>query len=141
MNKTFFRSRRKAEEVAQSPRKAKKLADAVMKIAASGKYSSQISEFTVKIQSLARMLRCYAAREYIDVPWQTILLITAALVYFVSPFDAIADFIPLIGFTDDIAIISAVISSIIKDIDKFAAWEAAKTSGAENTSYTLIENQ
>ena len=74
------------------------------------------------------MVRCSASREYLDTPWQTIVIITAALIYFVSPFDAIADFIPFIGFVDDAAIISAVFASISKDVEKFMAWEAGKSA-------------
>ena len=73
------------------------------------------------------MVRCSASREYLDTPWQTIVLITAALIYFVSPFDAIADFIPIIGFVDDAAVISVVLASISKDVEKFIAWETTKS--------------
>ena len=74
------------------------------------------------------MVRCSASREYLDTPWKTIVLITAALIYFVSPFDAIADFIPFIGYVDDAAIISAVFASISRDVEKFIAWEAGKSA-------------
>ena len=73
------------------------------------------------------MVRCTISKEYLDTPWQTIVLITAALIYFVSPFDAIPDFLPFIGFIDDAAIISAVFASISKDVEKFIAWEATNS--------------
>ena len=73
------------------------------------------------------MVRCSASREYLDTPWQTIILITAALIYFVSPFDAIADFIPIIGFVDDAAVISVVFASISRDVEKFIVWETTKS--------------
>ncbi|WP_076791178.1 YkvA family protein [Chlorobium sp. KB01] len=141
MSKRFERTRRKAEQAIKDPVKRKKLLDTAVKLSKPGKHTSQLSEISGKVQSLARMLRCYFTKEYTDVPWQTIVLVAAALIYFVSPFDAIADFIPLIGFADDIAIVSAVFASIIQDVDRFTAWEAAKAAGAEPASYTLIENQ
>jgi len=141
MNKHFEGTRLKAAEVLKNPgRTTKLLAKAVSK-SSSGKALSQISELSEKIKALVRMVRCYTAREYVDIPWQTLLLITAALIYFVSPFDAIADFIPLIGFADDIAIISAVFSSIIQDVERFTAWEAAKASRAEMIAYTELDDQ
>ena len=79
------------------------------------------------------MVRYSANREYLDTPWQTIVLITAAIIYFVSPFDAIADFIPFIGYIDDAAIISAVFASISKDVEKFIAWEAGKSASEADT--------
>ncbi len=134
MNPVFDKAALKAERCIESPRKTKKLLDAAMKILSSGNPALQITEFSEKVKALVRMLRCYAAREYRDIPWQSIVLITTALIYFVSPFDAIADFIPLIGFTDDIAVISLVFSAITHDVNKFMAWEAAKPPATELVS-------
>lgn len=41
---------------------------------------------------------------------KTILL--AALAYFILPFDAIPDVLPLLGFTDDAAVIAAALTTI-----------------------------
>lgn len=141
MNKHFEQTSLKAASVIKNHRKTTKLLAAAVSKSSSGKALSQISEISEKIKALVRMVRCYSAREYLDVPWQTMLLITAALIYFVSPFDAIADFIPLIGFADDIAIISAVFSSIIQDVDRFIAWEKAKSSGAEMIACSVPDDQ
>lgn len=141
MNKHFEQTSLKAASVIKNHRKTTKLLAAAVSKSSSGKALSQISEISEKIKALVRMVRCYSAREYLDVPWQTMLLITAALIYFVSPFDAIADFIPLIGFADDIAIISAVFSSIIQDVDRFIAWEKAKSSGAEMIACSVPYDQ
>ena len=134
MNKsmtTLSEAKRKAESVIKNPRKRGKLLDTASSLASSGIHALQISGITEKISPLVRMVRCTASREYLDTPWQSIVLITAALIYFVSPFDAIADFLPVIGFIDDAAVISAVFAAISKDVEKFIAWEATKT--ASNT--------
>ena len=39
-------------------------------------------------------------------------ILLAALAYFVMPVDAVPDFIPLLGFTDDAAVIAAAISAV-----------------------------
>ncbi|MEI6756313.1 MAG: DUF1232 domain-containing protein [Chlorobium sp.] len=140
MKKTFSKRKRKAETVIESPRKTKKLVDAAIKLSSSKQYSSHISAIARKIPPLARMARSYATREYLDIPWQSIVLVTIALIYFVSPFDAIPDLIPFLGFTDDLAIITAVFSAIIQDVDKFIAWETAKSSAAETVDYTVLDS-
>ncbi len=117
----------KAESGVNNPRKKGKLLDTATRIASSGKYALQFSSISRKIGPLIRMVRCTISKEYLDTPWQTIVLITAALIYFVSPFDAIPDFLPFIGFIDDAAIISAVFASISKDVEKFIAWEATNS--------------
>jgi uncharacterized membrane protein YkvA (DUF1232 family) len=128
MSTTLDKATKKAESLLKNPRKRNKLLDAAASMVSSGNYALQASGITGKIKTLVRMVRCTASREYLDIPWQSIVFITAALIYFVSPFDAISDFLPLIGFVDDAAIISAVFASISKDVEKFIAWEAAKSA-------------
>lgn len=44
------------------------------------------------------------------------LTIVAALGYFVMPFDVLPDLLPLIGFTDDAAVIATAIATVAKAI-------------------------
>lgn len=127
MNGSFEKMRHEASDVTGNPSKAAKLAGAVYRITSSGKYALPLAGLKHKLLSLSRMVRCYSRKEYLDIPWQTIVLITAALIYFVSPVDAIADFLPVIGFTDDTAVILAVFSSVSKDVERFLVWEADRS--------------
>jgi uncharacterized membrane protein YkvA (DUF1232 family) len=70
------------------------------------------------------MVRAYKQGAYKEVPWRSLLLVLAALIYFVSPVDFMPDFLPLLGFTDDVAVILWVYSSIRGDIEKFRGWES-----------------
>jgi len=45
-----------------------------------------------------------------NIPWRTRLLFTAALGYFIFPTDLISDFLPGLGFTDDLAFITYAIT-------------------------------
>jgi len=87
------------------------------------------------------MIKCYASKEYRAVPWQTIVMSVTALLYFVTPLDAIADFIPFLGFADDLALITAVLASISGDIDSFTLWEQEKADAAEPTGYSKLERE
>ncbi len=52
------------------------------------------------------------------VPWYVKLIILLLLGYFISPIDLIPDFIPIIGYLDDILIVSVTIYLIIKLIPR-----------------------
>ncbi len=121
--KAFERAKKKAENVARDPEKVKKIIDSAIHKATAAKTSSQFQEIADKFQALVRMLGSWINKEYSVIPWQTIVLAFTAIVYFVTPFDAIFDFIPLLGFADDVAVLTAVLSSINHDVMKFIEWE------------------
>lgn len=77
---------------------------------------------------LGRLLKAYALGKYREIPWKTLLLVTAAVLYFVNPIDLIPDWIPGIGFTDDLGILMSVYASINSEIDKFLTWEKSQVS-------------
>jgi uncharacterized membrane protein YkvA (DUF1232 family) len=79
-----------------------------------------------QLQTLVRMVRAYVSGEYRGIPWQSILLVTAAVVYFVSPFDFIPDFLGPMGFADDAAVIAWVLSTVANDLDDFREWEKSR---------------
>jgi uncharacterized membrane protein YkvA (DUF1232 family) len=84
--------------------------------------------------ALARLVRAWAQRDYRQVSRKTILAIVGGVIYFVSPIDAIPDFIPVAGLADDVAVIAAVVRAVRGDLDRFRAWE--KEQGAAS----VLEN-
>jgi uncharacterized membrane protein YkvA (DUF1232 family) len=75
---------------------------------------------------LGRMVKAYATGRYRNIPWKSMLLVLAMIIYFINPLDLIPDLIPMAGLTDDFAILVWVYSSVAEEIDKFLAWEASQ---------------
>jgi len=86
--------------------------------------------------ALLRMIRAHAKREYTVVPWESLVLAVAALLYFVWPIDLFPDAIPVIGYVDDAAVISFVVSSIRSDLDAFRGWEAGRNEDPNGETST-----
>lgn len=72
-----------------------------------------------KVKIFIRMIRAYIEGEYREVPWKTMLIILAGLIYFVNPFDLVPDFLPGVGYMDDITVVLWVFKSVEEDILKF----------------------
>jgi uncharacterized membrane protein YkvA (DUF1232 family) len=51
-----------------------------------------------------------------DVKWYRKSVVVAALIYFVTPLDAIPDFVPFAGFLDDLGVIAAAIKFLGNEI-------------------------
>jgi uncharacterized membrane protein YkvA (DUF1232 family) len=118
----------KALALVQDREKTMKLLDAAARLLSAGVKPLDAKGLTGRLKTMTRMVRLWMRREYRDVPWLTVVLITAGIIYFVSPADGIPDFIPLIGFTDDAAVISAVIASIGRDLERFLEWERSAST-------------
>ncbi|MDL5046373.1 DUF1232 domain-containing protein [Oscillatoria amoena NRMC-F 0135] len=70
-----------------------------------------------------RIVKAYITGRYTSIPWRTIVVLLAALIYFLNPIDFIPDILPVIGFGDDFAVLMWVYQSVTTEVDKFLAWE------------------
>ncbi|MCL4694540.1 MAG: DUF1232 domain-containing protein [Candidatus Hydrogenedentes bacterium] len=123
--KVVDRSTALATRVAQDPGQTEKLIRSAERKAA--RNENAIRQVYKYVVSFSRLLRAYARREYTVVPWGSIILITIALIYFVSPIDLIPDFV-LGGFIDDVALIASIVKQVQSDLDAFRAWETRDLS-------------
>ena len=96
------------------------LQDAVRK---SDRNRNKLLSFWRDLSALLRLMRAWKNKTYRKLPKKTIIVVLAALIYFVDPFDIIPDFIPVIGYLDDAAVLGLVMASIRDDLEKFQEWE------------------
>ena len=69
------------------------------------------------------MIKDYRKGIYTAVPWFTIAAIGGALLYVLSPFDLIPDFIPGLGYLDDMTVMTIVVGWIDSDLHKYLDWK------------------
>lgn len=60
--------------------------------------------------------------EYRDISPKALVTIVAGLLYFVSPLDAIPDWLLGVGMLDDIAVLGWVLKTVSDELDAFRAW-------------------
>jgi uncharacterized membrane protein YkvA (DUF1232 family) len=78
------------------------------------------------LMAMIRLIRAYHQNEYRDVSSPKLFIVVAAIIYFVSPFDVIPDWIPILGHIDDAFVVSLALKSVRADLDTFMAWETSK---------------
>jgi len=69
------------------------------------------------------MIKDYRKGVYKAVPWFTIAAIGGALFYVISPFDLIPDFIPGLGYLDDVTVLTIVVGWIDSDLHRYLDWK------------------
>jgi uncharacterized membrane protein YkvA (DUF1232 family) len=53
----------------------------------------------------------------------TLGLVLLGLIYFVSPFDMVPDFLGFFGFADDISVVLAIYAKVKDEVQEFLEWE------------------
>jgi uncharacterized membrane protein YkvA (DUF1232 family) len=121
----FRRATSDAGDYAGDPKRLRKLVeDAVGKINTIPR--GPFGETWPYLLAMVRVIRDYLRGEYRDMAPPKLLIIIAAIIYFVSPFDVIPDWIPVLGHIDDAFVVSLALKSIRADLDTFMAWETAR---------------
>jgi uncharacterized membrane protein YkvA (DUF1232 family) len=76
-----------------------------------------------KLSVFARIAKAYASGSYRDISWKSMMIVLAAIIYFLNPIDLIPDLIPGLGLTDDFSILLWVYGTVSLEVDKFLTWE------------------
>jgi uncharacterized membrane protein YkvA (DUF1232 family) len=75
------------------------------------------------LRTALRLLVAWARRSYQQVSSPSLLILVAALIYFVTPVDIIPDTLGAIGFVDDVAVIETAVEAVRAELDRFRTWE------------------
>jgi len=81
------------------------------------------SKMVTYIKLVIRMITNSVNGNYKSLPWQTLVMLVAGLIYFITPIDALPDFIPIAGLLDDATILLWLGKSFQDDLAKYKAWE------------------
>ena len=81
-----------------------------------------LGEFSENFLVIVRLVEAVIKGEYQIETWNLVKLI-GAIMYVILPLDAVPDAIPVLGFTDDIAVVAEVLKSMADIINEFKKWE------------------
>lgn len=79
-----------------------------------------LRQYWSDIKTTFALLRDWCAGRYKRVPYRMIASLTAALIYMLSPFDIVPDFIPFAGLLDDALVLAAVFAMARADLDAYS---------------------
>ncbi|WMJ73572.1 DUF1232 domain-containing protein [Cytophagaceae bacterium ABcell3] len=91
-----------------------------------------VSDMWEKLNAFYRMFQAHVRGDYKELPTYKVVVLIAALVYLVSPYDLIPDKVPFWGAIDDIAVLMWFIKTINEEVAKFQEWESSKMLEAQH---------
>lgn len=74
------------------------------------------------VPTMISLVKSYVEKEYTDIPIGSVIAMVSALIYFASPVDLIPDNVPVIGYVDDMAVITVCLKMVQSDIDEYLEW-------------------
>ena len=84
-----------------------------------------------KIILMFQMLKDVKQKRYSETPWKTLASMIFTILYIINPLDLVPDFIPFLGYLDDITVFSFVLKMINDDLIEYEEW---KVSNLEDSS-------
>jgi uncharacterized membrane protein YkvA (DUF1232 family) len=97
------------------------LSDVGQKLVKASK-NSKIQQVLEPISIFIRMVKAHFSGAH-KLSNSTLGMVLLALIYFLSPFDFMPDFLGLMGFVDDASVILAVYAKLKNEVNEFLVWE------------------
>lgn len=119
----FHKSTQAAEKIIEDKEKTQETLNKAMNKAE--KLRGPLEKVWHNLVLMFQVLGDWCTGKYTKIPVGSILAIVAALLYFISPIDVIPDFIPGIGYIDDVFVIGIVVAQITIDLEKYDKWRKA----------------
>ena len=84
----------------------------------------RFAAFKDDLRVLRALCLAWFKGEYRQISSQALLMVVAALLYFIAPLDAIPDWLVGVGFVDDLAVLAWVMRTWQGELEAFKVWRA-----------------
>ena len=118
-----FSNKKKQKEAEDILTNATKAEELVRKINKKLENIPIVGQYFSDVPTLCLMLGDYVTGKYREIPVATMVCIVVALIYFLSPIDIIPDILPVIGLSDDAAVIGFAALAAHNDIASYKEWK------------------
>lgn len=95
-----------------------------------GNLAQAVGDVPTKMRKVAHqtqlsleLLDDFRSGHYRDIPWHSAALLSAAVLYVVSPLDVVPDAIPALGHLDEVAVLTVAVRLVEKDLRKYCKFK------------------
>lgn len=107
----------------------KKAVDESEKIKKKFEHPGPLGRYLGDVKLLISLVKDYWSGEYRSIPWWAMSAVVFTLLYVISPVDLIPDFIPVIGYMDDAAVLSVCLMLVEQELAGYKQWKIQQAKG------------
>ena len=90
--------------------------------------SASLKKYVELGRLMLALIKDSSSGKHKQAPWYTIATIAFSLLYVLNPMDIVPDFIPGLGYLDDITVLSIGLGWIESDLHRYLDWKLESTS-------------
>jgi uncharacterized membrane protein YkvA (DUF1232 family) len=91
-----------------------------------------LQRFWEEVLLCLELIRDYRLGAYQNIPSWAIAAVAFGLLYLVDPVELVPDVIPVIGYLDDVAVITLILKLVKTELERYATWKRTRTNSAED---------
>ncbi len=84
-----------------------------------------------KLILMFQFLKDVKQKNYTDTPWKTLAAMIFTILYIINPLDLVPDFIPILGYIDDLTVFGFALKLINKDLEIYQKWRLEQEETVE----------
>lgn len=88
-----------------------------------GDVPSKMRKVAQQTHLALELLDDFRSGEYRDLSWRAAALLSAAVLYVVSPLDVVPDLLPALGHLDEVAILTVAVRLVEKDLRRYCRFK------------------
>ena len=92
--------------------------------------NGKFEEYLDEGKTMLSLIKDFVKKDYTKIPWYALTAIVFALLYVLNPMDLSPDYIPFIGYVDDVTVFSFALTLVNKDLKAYKKWK--EESSIEN---------
>ena len=84
--------------------------------------NSRFDKFLSDAKIMLSLVKDYWKKDYTAIPWYAVSAIVFSLLYVLNPMDLAPDYIPFLGYMDDVTVLSFAVALVKKDLTAYEKW-------------------
>lgn len=85
--------------------------------------NSRFEKFIDEGKTMLSLIKDYWKKDYTKIPWYALTAIVFTLLYVLNPMDLSPDYIPFVGYIDDVSVFSFALTLVNKDLIAYKEWK------------------